>query len=284
MIKTAAIMKSILLSSTFLLVHFLLLAQSETDAEKFIEQLINSHRNAYIPIIDSLKAQYTMGDSTVENTIDSLEDVFSDGFPEIYKQVILKFPNAEAAARNIHMFYFDAPFDSLLTYFDKLGPIARNSKSGQHAAAFIERGKKLQPGLVAPSFSQPDTLGRPVNLLDYRGKYVLLEFWASWCVPCRGENPNIKAAYSKYHANGFEVLSISMDKESEKDQWLNAIHEDGLPWQQVSDLKGYDNAVFWQYNVLPIPDNYLIGPDGKIIARKLRGRKLHDILEEIFGN
>ena len=265
-----------------LLSSFYAFAQTESEARQYLNYLNDSLSHLYGHKIDSLKARYKNGDKEAGPIIDELVNENRKGHSAIFKETIKRFPDTEVAAEHISWFYFEESFDTLLHLYDLLGPVARQSNSGHHAAAFIERGNNLHPGLEAPSFSQPDTSGKPVSLQDYRGKYLLLEFWASWRVPCRAENPNIKAAYTKYNSNGFEVLGISMDKESDKGKWLKAIHEDGLPWQQVSDLKGYGNEVFFLYNVMPIPDNYLIGPDGKIIARGLRGKKLNDKLVEIF--
>jgi len=275
-------MKTIILIPTLLLFQLVLFAQSETEARDYLQKKIESLKSLYKEPINNLRLRIDNGETTAETALDSTFDALSAAYQLLYKDIIYRFPNTETATENMHMFYFNEPFDTLLAHYQKLGPVALQSKNGQDAAAFIERGKKLQPGVEAPTFSHPDTSGKPVSLQDYRGKYVLLEFWASWCEPCRAENPNIKAAYSNYNPSGFDVLGISMDKERDKGKWLKTIYEDGLPWQQVSDLKGYGNEVFWLYNVLPIPDNYLIGPDGKIIARGLRGKKLNDKLEEIF--
>jgi len=125
----------------------------------------------------------------------------------------------------------------------------------------------------------PQINGRNIfkfNLSDYRGKYVLLEFWASWCVPCRAENPDLLIAYKKYQEKGFVVVGISLD--DKKDRWEKAIEEDKLPWIHVSDLNAFDNKLAKLYGVQPIPDNFLIDPQGKIIARQLRGKEVQERL------
>jgi thiol-disulfide isomerase/thioredoxin len=125
-------------------------------------------------------------------------------------------------------------------------------------------------------------LGHIVKLADYKGKYVLIDFWASWCGPCRRENPNLVKTYAEYHPKGFEILGISLDKKEDRQKWLDAIHKDGLTWTQVSDLQGWDNAAAKAYNVQAIPMNYLLDPNGKIIGKYLRGQNLDDKLKEIF--
>jgi peroxiredoxin len=122
-----------------------------------------------------------------------------------------------------------------------------------------------------------------ISLQSLRGKYVLLEFWASWCLPCRGENTtHLTKAFKEYHKKGFAIVSISVDKADAKDKWLNAINSDGLTWFNISDLKGFENAVAKLYHVTEIPQNFLIDPEGKIIAKNLRNGNLEKKLSEIF--
>ncbi|WEK18115.1 MAG: TlpA disulfide reductase family protein [Candidatus Pedobacter colombiensis] len=137
-------------------------------------------------------------------------------------------------------------------------------------------------GKVMPDFVQADTLSRPVKLSSFRGKYVLVDFWASWCGPCRNENPYLVEAYKKYASQGFNILSVSLDKS--KEDWLKAIHKDQLSWTHVSDLKEWDNAVAKLFFIHAIPDNFLLDPNGVIIARNLRGKELLQKLKNIFND
>ncbi|MCK9628276.1 MAG: redoxin domain-containing protein [Bacteroidales bacterium] len=134
-------------------------------------------------------------------------------------------------------------------------------------------------GNEAIEFSQPDINGKVVKLSDFKGKYVLIDFWASWCGGCRAENPNIIKAYNKYHAKGLEILSISLD--TDRKAWLKAVLDDKLPWQQLSDLKK-DNEAAILYKINTIPENFLIDPNGKIVAKGLRGKELDRKLSEVF--
>lgn len=143
--------------------------------------------------------------------------------------------------------------------------------------AFYKRG--LIVGKKVSDFTQNDKDGKVVKLSDYRGKYLLLDFWASWCHPCRGENPNVLKAYNKFHPKGLEIVAVSLDEK--KEAWLKAIAEDKLPWTQISDLK-QRNEVADQFGVNAIPDNFLIDPNGVVIARGLRGEELEKKLGEIF--
>jgi peroxiredoxin len=124
------------------------------------------------------------------------------------------------------------------------------------------------------NFTQNDTLGKPVSLASFKGKYVLVDFWASWCGPCRRENPNVVKTYNTYKDKGFQILSVSLDQPGAKDKWIKAIHDDNLTWTHVSDLQYWDNEVAKQYGIQAIPANFLLDPDGKIIAKNLRGEDL----------
>ncbi|MDQ6763380.1 MAG: AhpC/TSA family protein [Bacteroidota bacterium] len=151
---------------------------------------------------------------------------------------------------------------------------------GRFANQQIQESKINPIGSVIKDFSQNDTTGKPVNISSFRGQYVLLDFWASWCRPCRMENPNVVAAYNKFHDKNFTILSISLDQA--KPAWLNAIQMDGLNWSHVSDLKGWGNEVAALFQVRSIPQNLLIDPNGKIIAKNLRGEVLESKLNELL--
>lgn len=131
-----------------------------------------------------------------------------------------------------------------------------------------------------PDFAQTDVNGKVLSIQSLRGKYVLIDFWASWCLPCRQENPSVLAAYRKFKSKEFEILGISLD--SEKENWLKAINTDQLSWLHVSDLNGWNNAVSKMFNIKSIPDNFLIDPNGKVLARGLRGEALEKRLAQIF--
>lgn len=146
----------------------------------------------------------------------------------------------------------------------------------------VENMERLAIGQVAPEISLPNPDGEVVALSSLRGKYVLVDFWAQWCRPCRLENPNVVAMYDQYNSQGFEVYGVSLDKT--RDKWLQAIDEDGLHWTQVSDLKFWQSEAAQTYNITAIPFSLLLDPDGKIIGKNLRGPILRERLAEIFGS
>ncbi|HTI91192.1 MAG TPA: TlpA disulfide reductase family protein [Puia sp.] len=170
--------------------------------------------------------------------------------------------------------------------FDMLPDSIRNAPNSQ---AFIKQldnkvtfDKAVGVGQSAPDFTQNDTAGHPVTLSSFRGRYVLLDFWASWCGPCRQENPAVVKAYHKYHDKGFEILGVSLDQS--ESSWKKAIRDDKLSWTHVSDLKYWNNALVKMYGVQGVPQNFLIDPQGTIIARGLRGEDLQNKLAEIYKN
>jgi peroxiredoxin len=146
----------------------------------------------------------------------------------------------------------------------------------------IQEKLRFSKGMDTPDLSLPTPDGKLVNLHSLKGKYVLLEFWASWCRPCRMENPNLVRTYEKYRNKGFEIYAVSLDRE--RQDWIEAIKQDGLKWIQVSDLQFWNSIAAQTYGVQSIPANFLLDRDGKILAKNLRGADLDRKLEEVIGN
>ncbi|MGI4834157.1 MAG: redoxin domain-containing protein [Janthinobacterium lividum] len=152
-----------------------------------------------------------------------------------------------------------------------LTPAQRTSPPGKFYGEMLAGLKSSALGAEAPAFTQQTPEGKPVSLADYRGKYVLVDFWASWCTPCRAENPAVLKAYEAFKGRNFEVLGVSIDEEKTRTAWVKAIADDHMPWMQVLDLHG---SVAQQYGVKAIPQNFLVDPSGKIVASNLRGAEL----------
>lgn len=164
--------------------------------------------------------------------------------------------------------------------FNKLSEELRLSYGGQGLYKLLNAHTVTAVGAVAPNFTLKDVNGKSVSLSDYKGKLVLLEFWASWCSPCRAESPNLLKQYAAFKDKGFEILGVSVD--SDKAKWLDAIKKDGLTWTQVSDLKGWDNDARKVYGISGVPANFLISPDGKIVGDHLMGEALNKKLTELL--
>lgn len=167
--------------------------------------------------------------------------------------------------------------------YTRLTPTLKQSPLGADMARIIAAAKASAAGLAAKDFTLPDAKGRLVKLSDFKGKYVLVDFWASWCIPCRAENPNVMMAYQQYKDKGFTVLSVSIEDADEKANWLKAVKADRLVWTQVLDGKPEKEKVKTLYGVTTIPANFLIDPSGKIIAKDLRDKVLLNKLDELLG-
>ncbi len=204
----------------------------------------------------------------------------------ILQQLVRRFPEG-GKARQLALAgiiqAFQGEKNSNFLHFGELF-IKENGENEPEVAAnlkeSIDKERSFMMGGVAPDFSQNDPEGTSISLSDLRGKVVLVDFWASWCGPCRRENPNVVRMYEKYKDKGFEILGVSLDRNKEK--WLQAIDQDGLEWLHVSDLKGWQNEVAKQYGVSSVPQTFLLDAEGKIIGKNLRGQRLINKLAQLF--
>jgi peroxiredoxin len=170
--------------------------------------------------------------------------------------------------------------DTSTFLYDGLSERVKQSEFGKRIYEYLTLAKDIKVGDKFVDFTLPGRNGNNVSLSDYKNKYVLLDFWGSWCSPCRAENPNLVKTYNEFKDKGFDILGVSV--ETNKKSWLNAVHEDGIIWESVSDLKGENNKAALIYGIHYYPANFLINPNGIIIAKDLRGDALRNKLTELL--
>jgi peroxiredoxin len=217
----------------------------------------------------------------------------NDSLMKLYKDLVKQVADAGDEFASAHKDQNIAPF-MWATIFQVVNDLPRVEKSflamtpavkesfyGKYLANHIDESKIGSIGSAALEFVQADTSGNPVALSSFKGKYVLVDFWASWCGPCRKENPNLVAAYNRFREKNFTVLGVSLD--NNKARWLKAIDDDKLQWTQVSDLQYWQNEVAVKYKIQTIPQNLLIDPNGVIVGKNLRGQELELKLCELLG-
>ena len=218
--------------------------------------------------------------SLVEDAITTIQ---KDRDEQVYASFIRANPNSPVALYALRQYAgWDINPDKIEPMLSALPEALRQAPSALALKEQVEIAKKTAVGKMAMDFTQNDTLGRPVSLSSFRGKYVLVDFWASWCGPCRKENPNVVKAFQKYKDKNFTVLGVSLDRSNAHDKWMKAIHDDGLTWNHVSDLKFWDNEVAKLYGIKAIPQNLLLDPQGKIVAKNINGEELHSKLDSLL--
>ncbi len=216
--------------------------------------------------VDSIQSNTAKMDSALNLSIDSFIVRNRDNYAITYFI-------GEFIAKNY-------PYKELAQRYAQLTDRVRNSLLGKELKAKVDAMQKVNIGGIAPDIEQPTPNGKMLKLSSLRGKYVLLDFWASWCGPCLGEMPNVKHLYAKYHKKGLEIYGVSLDDKADK--WKAAIAKHELKWNHVSSLKGWNCPVAKEYNVTGIPRMYIIDPSGRIIAQDLRGEDLANKMAELF--
>jgi peroxiredoxin len=248
------------------------------------QALYEAYRKMIVPFKMKQQEVYKSYDMAYQNKdkalMDSLTKVYDQAEKDEHDATISyaqsnpsSIVGAWAIAKNM---LFDPDPEVLKKAFAAFAPSVQQSKYGKQIKKALDIAERIATGQPAPEFTMNDTTGKPVSLSSFKGRFVLVDFWASWCGPCRRENPNVVAIFAKYGGKDFTILGVSLD--DQKEPWLKAISNDHLAWNQVSDLKGWKNAAADLYGVKSIPSNFLVDPDGKIIGHNLRGDALEEAL------
>jgi peroxiredoxin len=259
-------------------------SKSQKEFELYNRRIDSFDKKWSITFVELEDAKAKMDSNKIAKIYNDQSPIYREERRILTRSYIREFTNSAVSAYLIFVDN-DLSLDSLKYYYSLLQPANQQGFYGNYIVSSIRKQENLQIGRPAPDFVQTDLKGNQISLSSYRGNYILLEFWASWCIPCRKESPYLKKAYSKYHDKGFEIISFSMDGPEYKNAWLDAIKKDGLSWIQLCDFKVWDSEVIILYNYLGgkgIPANYLINPNGDIIAKDLRGDELEDILSQLI--
>jgi len=245
-----------------------------------IDGLIADYQNKVNELNEAYYEAMSNNDTETIKRIQSDALLLEDNQAKQVKEVINSMGDSFASLAAIGLLNSKNEFqflDSLVAELDKKYP---DTKMIIQLKQQLDEMRALSMGQIAPEIELPNPEGQIVKLSDFRGKYVMIDFWAGWCKPCREENPNVVRLYNEYKDQGFEVFGVSLDRTREA--WVDAIFEDGLTWTQVSDLKYFNSVAAELYQINAIPATYLIDPDGKIIGKDLRGPSLESKLKEIF--
>ncbi len=224
-------------------------------------------------------------DTVTINALMKQFNSFQDEMNQKSKAFIIKNPDAFISVLLLENFLMRnyLPATEIKTFYDKLDKTITSTKSGKNVKKMLDSMNAVTIGNMAPNFSAPSPDGKVISLKESMGKVTLIDFWASWCGPCRAENPNVVAMYKELHDKGLNIIGISLDKEGESSKWKEAIAKDGLTWNHISNLKHWKEPIAEMYGVKSIPATFLLDANGKIVAKDLRGDALKAKIKELLG-
>lgn len=247
-----------------------------------LERLVKEFNDEAGDLDEQFREAYTQKDEKKMEELRSQFNIGQKNLNQNLKKSIQNMGTSLALLQAVSYLDMDTDFpfiDSIAMVVDKNIPDCRIKLDFIQR---IEMMRRLSVGAIAPEIELPDIQGNLFRLSSLKGKYVLIDFWAAWCGPCRRENPNVVKLYQKYKGGDFEILGVSLDRK--KEDWVKAIQDDGLTWKHVSDLLYFNSKAARDYQIEAIPATYLIDKDGKIIGKNLRGKSLEDKLAELFGS
>lgn len=262
--------------------HANISGSKELIAAQKLRNIIKPFFTSQSESFDSAFAAYNRGDSARGKKFEDLNVAITKRINDSIARFIKAHPSSYISLAQLNELHKSYGIQRAKNLFLSLSPILKNHTVGKQLKYQIFEAEQLTAlNKKAIIFQQADTANNIISITDFKGKYVLIDFWASWCGPCRVENPYLKNVYLKYFAKGFDILGVSLD--NNRAAWINAIKKDQLPWKNVSDLNGFKNTVAKSYAITELPTNYLLDPQGKIIAKNIKGECLTEKLKFLLG-
>ncbi|SER87940.1 TlpA disulfide reductase family protein [Pedobacter rhizosphaerae] len=229
---------------------------------------------------DYISKHYSTASKLEQDSFRTKRSILMRQQDEREKQYVASHPNSILSLYIVADWANDGDYYGAKAMYEQLAKSIQETAQGKRIGQRLVILSRSFLGAKIADFTQNYLNGVPVNFSDFKGKYLLIDFWASWCGPCRAENPNVLKAYRRYKTKNFTIIGVSLD--DNKENWQKAILEDKMPWLQVSDLKGFKNEIASYYGIMSIPTTFLLDPEGKIIAKNLRGESLHQKLAELL--